>query len=134
MNSTSDGPILFHSTMRITDSRLDEFIEAVRRAVEFVEAHGPQLMVQVFLDEEHGLAHSFQLYRDSESVLAHWEMSDPYIRDVMAHCTVLSFRTYGRLSDAVLDGLRAGPAGAATVKPPFTGFVRLAPADVAKAG
>ncbi len=117
--------ILFHNTMRIHDGHQKEFAAAVRRAVAFVEEHGPQLMVNVFLDEERGLAHSFQLYPDSDAVLAHWKLSDPYIQDVMAHCTVESFETYGELSDEVLDGLRSGPAGAATVRPILTGFARF---------
>ncbi|MBF6169065.1 hypothetical protein IU486_30625 [Streptomyces gardneri] len=117
--------ILFHNTMRITEGHLEQFEAAVQRAVAFVEEHGPQLMVQVFLDEERGVAHSFQLYRDSEAVLAHWKMSDPYIKDVMAHCEVQSFETYGEMSDEVLAGLRSGPAGEATVRPLLTGFTRF---------
>ncbi|MBF6099101.1 hypothetical protein IU510_13550 [Nocardia cyriacigeorgica] len=117
--------ILFHNTMRITDGHLEEFAAAVKRAVAFVEEHGPQLMVQVFLDEERGLAHSFQLYPDSDAVLRHWQLSDPYIQDVMAHCTVQSFDTYGELSDEVIEGLRSGPAGEPTVRPALTGFTRF---------
>jgi hypothetical protein len=125
MAQPSNGPILFHNTMKIIDGHLDEFSAAVRRAVAFVQEYGPQQFVQVFLDEQRGVAHSFQLYPDSEAVLAHWAMSDPYIRDVMEHCTVDSFETYGQLSEAVLHGLRTGLAGTATVRPPLTGFVRL---------
>lgn len=121
--------ILFHNTMRIRDGHREQFDEAVRRAVAFVETHGPQLMVQVFVDEERGEAHSFQLYPDSDAVLAHWSMSDPYIAEVMEHCTVGSFETYGVMSDAVLEGLRTGIAGGATVRPPLTGFSRFASVD-----
>ena len=117
--------ILFHNTMRITDGHLEEFTAAVRRAVAFVEEHGPQLMVNVFLDEASGLAHSFQLYPDSDAVLAHWKLSDPYIQDVMAHCTVQSFETYGEISDEVLEGLRSGPTGADQVRPRLVGFTRF---------
>jgi hypothetical protein len=82
-------------------------------------------MVNVFLDQQQGLAHSFQLYPDSDAVLAHWKLSDPYIQDVMAHCTVQSFETYGEMSDEVLDGLRSGPAGPAAVRPLLVGFSRV---------
>lgn len=119
--------ILFHNTMRIADGHLEQFEEAVQRAVAFVEEHGPQLMVQVFLDEDRRLAHSFQLYRDSEAVLAHWKLSDPYIREVMEHCSIQSFETYGEISDEVLDGLRAGPVGEVTVRQALTGFTRFSP-------
>ena len=119
------GTILFHNTMKITEGHLDQFRAAVSRAVEFVEEHGPQLMVQVFIDEETMEAHSFQLYRDSAAVLAHWAMSDPYIQDVMEHCTVHSFETYGEMSEEVLDGLRSGLAGNADVRPWLTGFTHF---------
>ncbi|MFI2281933.1 hypothetical protein [Nocardia beijingensis] len=119
--------ILFHNTMRITDGHLEQFKVAVQRVVAFVAEHGPQLMVQVFLDEDRGLAHSFQLYPDSEAVLAHWKLSDPYIQDVMEHCSIQSFETYGEMSDEVLDGLRAGPVGEVTVRRALTGFTRFRP-------
>ncbi|GAA2819116.1 hypothetical protein [Saccharopolyspora taberi] len=58
-------------------------------------------------------------------MLAHWKMSDPYIQDVMEHCTVESFETYGEMSDEVLTGLRSGLAGAAVERPLVTGFTRF---------
>ncbi|KOX23601.1 hypothetical protein [Nocardiopsis sp. NRRL B-16309] len=117
--------LLFHNTMRITDGHLEEFRAAVRRAVDFTREHGPQLMVEVFLDEERMLAHSFQLYAGSESVLLHWKLSDPYIQGVMEHCRVRAFEVYGEPSQAVLDGL--GPARAdfpVSVHPRMAGFTR----------
>ena len=56
---------------------LDGFREAITAAIEFVEQHGPQDMVQVFIDEEQMLGHSFQLYANSAAILRHWELSDP---------------------------------------------------------
>lgn len=88
MWSTPEEPLLLHNTMRITEGHLDAFREAVRRAVEFVERHGPQIMVQVFVDAEQLVAHSFQLYPDSAAIRAHGRLSDPYIPEVMRHCTV----------------------------------------------
>ncbi len=58
--------------MRITKGHLAGFKGAVQEAVKFAKQHGPQLMVQTFIDEQQMLAYSFQLYRDSESVLVHW--------------------------------------------------------------
>jgi hypothetical protein len=58
-------------------------------------------------------------------VLAHWKLSDPYIQDVMEHCSIQSFETYGEMSDEVLDGLRAGPVGEVTVRRALTGFTRF---------
>ncbi len=123
MSTTS---LLMHNTMRIADGHLDGFREAVDRAVAFVEEHGPQLMVQVFVDDDRMLAHSFQLYPDSAAVLAHWRMSDPYIRDVMEHCTIAAMALYGDPDDAVRDGLRSltTQSGPAVLVPRTTGFLR----------
>lgn len=123
---TQGQPLLMHNTMRITAGRLAEFMQAVRRAVEYVERHGPQLMVQVFVDEAQEKAHSFQLYPDSAAVLRHWSLSDPYISDVMRHCTVESLDLYGEPDEAVTEGLSSMLADGVVrlVGPLHVGFVR----------
>ncbi|MCI2421935.1 hypothetical protein MOQ72_31325 [Saccharopolyspora sp. K220] len=127
MLSSDEGPILFRNTMQIATGHLEDFRLDVRKAVEFVAEHGPQLMVDVFIDEERMLAYSYQLYRDSESILMHWQMSDPYIREVMAHCTVRQFDVYGEPDEAVLEGVRSmGDDGVpVTINPRFVGFARF---------
>ena len=102
---TQGTPLLMHNTMRITPGHLEEFKQAVRRAVEFVQQHGPQLTVQVFVDDSELIAHSFQLYPNSAAVLRHWSLSDPYISDVMQHCTVESLQVYGEPDEAVAKGM-----------------------------
>jgi hypothetical protein len=125
METTHSTTLLFHNTMRITDGHLEEYREAIRRAVDFTREHGPQLMVEVFLDEERMLGHSFQLYADSESVLLHWKLSDPYIKGVMEHCSVQAFDVYGEPSRAVLDGLPTSSTDLpVTVHPRMAGFTR----------
>jgi hypothetical protein len=125
MPLNTDEMLLFRNTMQITEGHLTEFTAAVREAVEFVEHHGPQLMVQTFVDEQRLLAYSYQLYRDSAAVVEHWRLSDPYIRAVMEHCTVLSFQVHGTPSDEVLNGLRELlNDGTATLTPRVAGFVR----------
>lgn len=117
--------LLFRNTMAVSEGHLSEFTEAVRDAVGFVERHGPQLMVQTFVDERRMLAHSYQLYRDSAAVLEHWRLSDPYIQAVLRHCTVRDFQVHGTPSVEVLDGLGdLVAAGTATVTPRVAGFVR----------
>ena len=112
--STRHAPLLLHNTMRITDGHLDEFRAAVERAVEFVEEHGPQLAVQVFIDNDRLLAHSFQLYPDSAAIVRHWELSDPYIAEVMEHCSVENLDMYGEPEeDVVGDTFRPDVAGSA---------------------
>ncbi|MEV2276512.1 hypothetical protein AB0I72_13060 [Nocardiopsis sp. NPDC049922] len=128
MATKDSGTLLFHNTMRITEGHLEGFRRAIRRAVEFAEEHAPQLMVEVFLDEERMLAHSFQLYADSASVLEHWELSDPYIQDVMEHCSIHAFEVYGDPEQAVVDGIASSPFEVpVTYRPRMTGFTRLTP-------
>ena len=127
MRSTRHAPLLLHNTMRITEGHLEGFRSAVEKAVMFVEEHGPQLAVQVFIDDERLVAHSFQLYPDSSAIVRHWSLSDPYIREVMAHCTVERLEMYGEPEeDVVGDAFRPDVAGDVprTVVPRLIGFVR----------
>lgn len=127
MRSIRHAPLLLHNTMRITEGHLEGFRRAVEKAVAFVEEHGPQLAVQVFIDDERLIAHSFQLYPDSAAIVAHWSLSDPYIREVMEHCTVERLEMYGEPEeDVVGDAFRPDVAGDVprTVVPRLIGFVR----------
>ncbi|RZQ61379.1 hypothetical protein [Amycolatopsis suaedae] len=117
--------LLFRNTMRINDGQLEGFRAAIERAVDFAQRHGPQLMVQTFVDEERMLAHSFQLYRDSEAVRTHWKLADPYIREVMEYCTVETFEVFGEPDPDVADGVRSA-VGEVTISPRIAGFVRFA--------
>lgn len=125
----SDAPstILFRNTMRVTDGHVTEYRAATMRAVEFAREHGPQLMVDVFFSTDRMLAYSFQLYPDSDAIRTHWRLSDPYIHDVMSHCTVQSLDIYGEPDQEILDAL-TGPTGGTdvpiTLHPRMTGFLR----------
>ncbi|MFJ4819623.1 hypothetical protein [Streptomyces sp. NPDC088801] len=121
------GMLLFRNTMRITEGHLDAYREAVEKAVRFVEQHGPQVMVEVFIDEQTLLAHSFQMYRDSDSVRAHWRMSEPYIKEVMKHCRVERFEVFGRPDADVRAGVRGSldDEVSPSIAVRFTGFMRL---------
>lgn len=121
------GSILLLNTMRIEEGKLEDFKESVKSSLAFVEANGPQLMVEVYVDEEDMRAYSFQLYRDSDSILSHWQMSDRYIREDMRHTTVERLDLYGQPDAAVMEGLRpfSEDGVAVTVTPRFAGFARL---------
>ncbi|MFC7304071.1 hypothetical protein ACFQVC_07565 [Streptomyces monticola] len=127
MTTQDDAVLLFRNTMRITDGHLEGFRAAIARAVEFAQEHGPQLMVQTFVDEERMLAHSFQLYRDSDAVRLHWKLADPYIQDVMEHCTVENFEVFGEPDADVAAGVRAalGEHSSLTFSPRIAGFLRF---------
>ncbi|MGH3088715.1 MAG: hypothetical protein ACRDSJ_15530 [Rubrobacteraceae bacterium] len=120
-------PIMLINTMQIEDGKLEGFEESIRNSLTFVEANSPQLMVEVFVDEENMRAYSFQLFRDSGSILSHWRMSDPHIRDVMRHITVERLDVYGQPDDAVMDGIRPFSENGVNVSvtPHFAGFARF---------
>ncbi|MEV6353314.1 hypothetical protein [Streptomyces hydrogenans] len=127
--TTHDSKILlFRNTMRITDGHLESFREVIARAIAFAERHGPQLMVETFVDEERMLAHSFQLYQDSDAVRLHWKLADPYIQDVMKHCQVERFEVFGTPDPDVTAGIRSALSeeSALTFSPRIAGFVRFA--------
>jgi hypothetical protein len=72
-------------------------------------------------------AHSFQLYADSEAVRTHWKLSDPYIADVMEHCSVERLDVYGDPDQEVREALGPTTGGPFphSVTPLFTGFLRM---------
>jgi hypothetical protein len=119
--------ILLINTMQIEEGKLEDFKESVKNSLAFVQANGPQLIVEVYVDEENMRAYSFQSYDDSESILSHWQMSDPYIRDVMQHITVERLDIYGWPNDAVMEGFRpfSEDGVIVTATPRFAGFARL---------
>ena len=116
------------TTFEIHEGKLDAFKESIRKAVAFAEANGPQLLVEVYIDDQAMRAHSCQIQPDSEAILAHWRMSDPYIQAVMETCALTRVDIYGQPNDAVMAGM--GPVSTQgvvrTVTPSFTGFGRFA--------
>jgi hypothetical protein len=128
-NGASDRRLLFRNTMRIEPGHLEQYREAIVDAVEFARTHAPQVMVDVFIDEEDLTATSFQIYADSDAVLRHWEVSDPYIERVMAHCTVAAFEVFGEPSAEVLAGFGRTPDMPVRVVPRLTGYLKRGPAD-----
>jgi hypothetical protein len=118
-----DQRLIFRNTMRITPGHLDEYRLAIIDAVEFAEAHAPQVMVDVFIDVDALTATSFQIYADSDAVLRHWQLSDPYIAEVMRHCTVAAFEVFGHPSDEVRAGLGSTTDLPATTLPRLVGYL-----------
>lgn len=116
--------LIFRNTMRITPGHVDEYRKAIMDAVGFAEAHAPQVMVDVFIDEDELTATSFQLYAGSDDVLVHWQLSDPYIAAVMEHCTVEAFEVFGEPSDEVRAGLGSTPDLPVTFHSRLVGFLR----------
>ena len=121
------GPILFIATSQIQDGALEKFKEAVRKTIDFLEANGPQLMGEVCIDENEMRAYTIQFHRDSESILAHWQLADPYQREVMQYITTKRIDIYGQPSEPVMEGMRRNSSEGAvlSIAPLFAGFSRL---------
>ena len=115
------------TTFEIHEGHLDQFKESIAQAVTFAEANGPQLMVEVYLDEQAMRAHSCQIFANSVSILAHWALADPHIQSVMEHCTLKRLDVFGRPSDAVLAGIDPlrMQGVEVTVTPSLRGFGRF---------
>ena len=120
-------PIVFITTMEIHEGKLQEFQESMKKATAFLEANGPQLMAEVYIDIERMMAHVIQIHRDSESILSHWQMADPYQQEVMQHITTTRVEIYGQPNDAVMEGMQrlSGKGATIAVSPHFFGFNRF---------
>ena len=119
--------ILFITTFQIQNGALEKFKEAVQKSTDFYEANGPQLMAEVCIDESEMRAHGVQIHRNSESILAHWKLSDPYMRDVMQYITTTRVDIYGQPNEAVMEGMRrlSSQGAVISVTPLFAGFGRF---------
>ncbi len=120
-------PMMFITTMAIEEGKLEAFKEAVAKSLAFLEENGPQVMAAVYIDEEQMIANGVQLHRDSESILLHWQLADPYMRDVMQYTTTKGVEIYGEPSEAVMAGMeRLSSMGATVVvRSRLAGFSRL---------
>jgi hypothetical protein len=120
-------PIVFITNFQIKKGALEKFKEAARKSMDFLEANGPQLLAEVCIDENEMRAHGVQIHRDSESILTHWQLADPYMRDVMQYITTTSVEIYGQPNEAVIEGMRqrASQGVVISITPQFVGFSRL---------
>lgn len=120
-------PIIFITTFQIENGTLEKFKKAVQRSTDFLETNGSQLMAEVYIDENEMRAHGVQVHRDSESILTHWQLADPYMRDVMQYITTTRVDIYGQPNEAVMEGMRrlSSQGAVISVTPRFLGFSRL---------
>lgn len=120
-------PIIFITTFQIHDGNLEKFKEATRKSTEFIKANGPQLLAEVCIDKEEMRAHGIQIHKDLESILTHWEITDPHMRDVMQYITTTRVDIYGEPNEKVLEGMRRLSSEEAVIQvtPSHVGFIRL---------
>ena len=120
-------PIVFITTFQIEKGALEKFKEAARKSTDFLEVNGPQLLAEVCIDENEMRAHGVQIHRNSESILTHWQLADPYMRDVMQYITTTRVEIYGQPNEAVIEGMRqrASQGAVISITSQFVGFSRL---------
>jgi hypothetical protein len=120
-------PIVFITTMAIHEGKLEEFKEATAKSIKFLEENGPQMMASVHIDEDQMIANGLQVHRNSDSILQHWQLADPYMRDVMQYTTTESVAIYGQPNDAVIAGMQrlASVGATVVVRPRLAGFSRF---------
>ena len=121
------GPIVFITTNQIESGALEKCKDAFRKSNDFLETNGPQLMLEVYINENEMRAYGLQIHRDSESILTHWQLADPYMRDVMQYLTTMRVDIYGQPNEAVMEGMRrlSSQGAILSVTPQFVGFSRL---------
>lgn len=121
------GHIMFITTAQIQNGALEKVKEAARKSLDFIEANGPQLLAEVCIDEEDLCFHGIQVHRDSASILTHWQLADPYMRDVMQYITTTRVDIYGQPSEDVMAGMqRLSSQGVVlSVTSRFAGFSRF---------
>lgn len=59
------------SAFESKEGELEAFKSSIEKSVTFAEENGPQLLIEVYIDEESIRAHSCQIQLDFESILAH---------------------------------------------------------------
>jgi hypothetical protein len=118
---------VFITTRAIHEGKLEEFKEATAKSIKFLEENGPQMMASVHIDEDQMIANGLQVHRNSDSILQHWQLADPYMRDVMQYTTTESVAIYGQPNDAVIAGMQrlASVGATVVVRPRLAGFSRF---------
>ena len=124
---TLNNQIILITTMQIKEGNLEKVKEALKKSVEFAKEKGPQLMVQVFVDDKKMQINSIQLHRNSESIIDHWKLSDAYIEGVMQYITMKRVDVYGLPNKIIIQRLDklAENGCVVSVMPFFTGYSHL---------
>lgn len=122
-------PIVFISTHRIKEGKLDAFREYFRSGTPSIEADKPQTVAfNAFLDEAGAEVTIVHVFPDSRAMDRHFEGAEKRSKRAYDFLEPKSFEVYGSASEEALDMLRqATELGVdLTVKPEnIGGFLRL---------
>ena len=123
------GPIVFISTHRIKEGKLEEFKELSRKVVPSMEAGKPGTLVYEFYLNEGGTELTIvHVFPDADAMDLHVQGVDERAADAFEFIEPQHFEIYGAASEQVM-AMMSGYAGRGiglTVKPEnMAGFIRL---------
>ena len=125
-------PIVYIDHSHIRGDSIDELRAGVRRLVDFIDAHEPQLIAYGFyIDEDAARMTVVAVHPDSTSLERHMEIGGGEFRKLAHLVTLTSIECYGLPSEKALAQLRdkaatLGDAGAVVSIERFAGFTHLA--------
>jgi hypothetical protein len=122
--------LVYIDRSEIREGKVDELRAGVRRLVDFVDEHEPQLIAYAFhIDEDSGQMTVVAVHPDSESLEFHIEVAGGEFRKLAHLITLREVRIYGRPSERALALLHQkaemlGEGVTVLVHEPHAGFVR----------
>jgi hypothetical protein len=122
-------PIVFISTHRIKEGKLDGFKQVSQEMTPLLEAGQPNtVFFQGYLNEEETEVTFVWVFPDADAMDLHFHGAAERSAKAYEFVQPQHFEIYGTPSDRVLSMLRQGPAVDLIVKPqPLSGFIRLTP-------
>lgn len=113
----------------IHEGRLDDLKEGIRRLVDFIETHEPQLTAYGFhLDEDAARMTVVAVHPDTASLELHLGIGNEEFRKLGEMITLRQIRVFGPVSDRAREMLEQKAemlGGSVSVSERFAGFTRL---------
>ena len=113
----------------IHEGRLEDLKEGIRRLVDFIETHEPQLTAYGFhLDEDAARMTVVAVHPDTASLELHLEIGNEEFRKLGEMITLRQIRVFGPISDRAREMLEQKAemlGGSVSVSERFAGFARL---------
>ena len=124
-------PIVFVSTHRIKEGKLEEFKELSRKVTPMIAEGKPKtVFFQSYLNDDATEVTFVHVFPDSDAMDLHFQGADERSQSAHEFIQPQHFEIYGTTSDQVMATMRrqAGPEIGLTVKPQnLAGFIRLQP-------
>ena len=123
-------PIVYIDHSDIHEGRLEDLKEGIRRLVDVIETHEPQLIAYGFhVDEEAARMTVIAVHPDTASLELHMEIGKEEFRKLGDLITLRQIQVYGRIGERAREMLAQkakmlGGSGV-SVSEPFAGFAHL---------